>query len=127
MLGFAVLFAITVSTGDSIKIRRMKEIENKIKKMQSDIDYYDFHQRLDSLERNTISFSRIDTNTEKDKFNKELKEIKRDAEEETERINKALYKMQMSIADEDKFNLVRKRYEESLRHKKAMEEINKED
>lgn len=56
----------------------------------------------------------------------ELREIRRDAEEETERIDKALYKIQMSIADKDKFNLVRKRYEESLRHKEAMEEINKE-
>lgn len=62
----------------------------------------------------------------KENFRIELQEMKQDAEEETERINEALYKIQMSIADEDKFNLVRKRYEESLRHKKAMEEINKE-
>lgn len=107
---FVLIITIWGIFGYSVKIAMLKELEEKIIKLQDESNYYEVHQRLRSLEKNVANFSKI----------------KEDAQEETERINKALYKIQMSIADEDKFNLVRKRYEESLRHKKAMEEINRE-
>lgn len=123
VVGMSMALTMLVVISDTVKIRKIKELENKIRTMEDNVNYYDLNQRLSSVELIAINYGNTDSNFRDRIIGDRLEEIDLKMQQETERINKAIYKVQVSIADKDKFELVRKRYEEDQRHKAVMEEL----